>query len=164
MRRINLVTLALTPSGCSYNTWWNPLFTGGYNPNLPVNDSENLRRVQGQEPSVSPLTTEPCDIWPGPLAPAPTLADLEAAGGLTSQPEAPVPGTPLSREVGVTYPSRNPSAGSFTPPASAQPRLSPSQAAPPFVQLHIAAGVAIDPWPGRSGHSDGKIETIPAPK
>jgi hypothetical protein len=57
MRRITLVTLALTPSGCSYNTWWNPLFTGGYNPNLPVNDSENLRRVQGQEPSVSPLTT-----------------------------------------------------------------------------------------------------------
>jgi hypothetical protein len=132
MRRITLLTLALTPSGCGYNTWWNPSFTGGYNPNLPVHDSENLRRVQGHEPPVSPLTTEPGDIWPGPLAPAPTLTDLEAAGGLTSHPEAPVPGSPLSREVGVTYRSRNPSAGSSTAPASAQLRLSPPQPDPPF--------------------------------
>ena len=97
MRRITSLTLALILSGCGYNTWWNPSFTGGYNPNLPVSDSENLRRALGQEASVSPLTTEPGDIWPGPLPPAPTLKDLETAGGLTPQPEAPVPGSPLSR-------------------------------------------------------------------
>ena len=96
MRRITALTLSLTLGGCGYNTWWNPPFTGGYNPNLPVSDSENMRRALGQEPSVSPLTTQPGDIWPGPLAPAPTLKDLEATGGLTPQPEAPVPGSPLS--------------------------------------------------------------------
>jgi hypothetical protein len=132
MRRIASLTLALTLSGCGYNTWWNPSFTGGYNPNQPASDSENMRRAQGQEPSVSPLTTEPGDIWPGPLAPAPTLKDLEATGGLTPQPEAPVPGSPLSRGIGGTYPSPNPSVGSSTPPGSDQPSLLSPQPAPPL--------------------------------
>jgi hypothetical protein len=131
MRRIASFTLALILSGCGYKTWWNPSFTGGYNPNLPVSDSENMRRVQGQEASVPPLTTEPGDIWPGPLAPAPTLKDLEATGGLTSQPEAPVPGSPLSRGMGVAYPSPNPDAGSSTPTGSAQPNFTNQPASPP---------------------------------
>ena len=132
MRRIASLTLALILSGCGYKTWWNPSFTGGYNPNLPVSDSENMRRVEGQEPSVPPLTTEPGDIWPGPLPPAPTLKDLEATGGLTSQPEAPVPGSPLSCGMGAPYPSPNPNTGSSTPPASAQPGLPTPQPAPPL--------------------------------
>jgi hypothetical protein len=63
MQRIASFTLALMLSGCGYKTWWNPPLTGGYNPNMPVSDSENMRRVQGQEPTVPPLTTEPGDIW-----------------------------------------------------------------------------------------------------
>ena len=132
MRRIVSLTLVLTLSGCGYQTWWNPPFTTGYNPNVPVSNSENMLRVQGQEPSVPPLTTEAGDIWPGPLTAAPTLKDLEATGGLTSQPEAPVPGSPLSRGVGAPYPSPNPSAGSSTPPGSAQPGLAAPQQAPPL--------------------------------
>jgi hypothetical protein len=132
MRRIASLTLALILSGCGYKTWWNPSFAGGYNPNLAVSDSENMRRVQGQEPSVPPLTTEPGDIWPGPLAPAPTLKDLEATGGLTSQPEAPVPGSPLSRGTGGPYPSPNPYAGSSPPPATAQPDFSTPRPASPL--------------------------------
>jgi hypothetical protein len=57
MQRFTLLTLALILSGCGYKTWWNPPFTGGYNPNLPATDSENMRRVQGQEPAVPTLTT-----------------------------------------------------------------------------------------------------------
>ena len=59
MQRIALLTLALMLSGCGYKTWWNPPFTGGYNPNLPIGDSENMRRVQGLQTSLPPLTTEP---------------------------------------------------------------------------------------------------------
>jgi hypothetical protein len=129
MRRIASFILALMLSGCGYNAWWNPSFTGGYNPNRPVSDSENMRRAQGQEPSIPPLTTEPGDIWPGPLAPAPTLKDLEATGGLTSQPEAPVPGSPLSRGISEPNPEPSPSAGSSIPSDRAQRELATRPAA-----------------------------------
>jgi hypothetical protein len=132
MQRIGLLTLALMLSGCGYKTWWNPPLTGGYSPNLPVSDSENMQRVQGQEPSVPQLTTEPGDIWPGPLAPPPTLQDLEANGGLTPQPEAPVPGSPLSRGIGPPYPSPNPSSGSSTPPGNAEPAPPTPRPGPPL--------------------------------
>ena len=103
MRRIALLGLALTLSGCGYATWWNPPFSVGSNPNLPVGDSENMRRVMGNAAPTEPLLTEPGDIWPGQLQPAPTLQDLETKGGLTPQPEAPDPGSPLSR--GIAPPS-----------------------------------------------------------
>jgi hypothetical protein len=131
MRLIASLTAVLMVSGCGYKTWWNPPFTAGYNQNLPVNDSENMRRVNGQEPSVPPLTTEAGDIWPGPLPPAPTLEDLEATGGLTPQPEAPVPGSPLSHGIAAPYPSPNPSVGSSTPPGNGQRGLpTPKPAGP----------------------------------
>jgi len=121
MQRIAAFTLALMVSGCGYQTW-SP-FTGGSNPNMPLSDSENMRRVQGHEPAVAPLTTEPGDIWPGPLAPPQTLQDLEATGGLTPEPEAPVPGSPLSRGIGAPSQSPNPSPGKTTNPGS--PPLNP---------------------------------------
>jgi hypothetical protein len=60
-----------------YNRRWNPPFTAGYGPKLPESNSENMRRVQGREPSNSPLTSEQGDVWPGLLAPSPTLQDLK---------------------------------------------------------------------------------------
>ena len=149
MQRIASFTLALMLSGCGYKTWWNPPLTGGYNPNMPVSDSENMRRVQGQEPTVAPLTTEPGDIWPGPLAPPPTLQDLEATGGLTPQPEAPVPGSPLSRGIGAPSPSPNPSPGSSTPPENNQPGLANPQPAPPLSSY--ASPPASPPPRGQAG-------------
>jgi hypothetical protein len=149
MRRIASLALALMVSGCGYKTWWNPPFTGGYNPNLPNSDSENMRRVEGQEPSVPPLTTESGDIWPGPLAPPPTLEDLEASGGLTPQAEAPVPGSPLSRGVQTPSPSSNPETGSSTPPGNSQPGLPALEPAPP--PTSYASPPAPPPERGKAG-------------
>jgi hypothetical protein len=132
MRGIALLCFVLTLSGCGYNTWWNPPFSGGSNPNRPVDDSENLNRVLGGSPAIEPMTTEPGDIWPGPLPPAPTLEDLESQGGLTPQPEMPVPGSPLSRGTAVPSVSPNPSPGSSSPPPNASPGLPAPQTAPPL--------------------------------
>ncbi len=134
MWRIALLSLALTLSGCGYKTWWNPSFTGGYNPNRPVGDSENMHRVLGDATEAEPLLTEPGDIWPGPLPPAPTLKDLETTGGLTAQPEAPVPGSPLNRGTEAPTVSPNPSPGSSTPPGNLQsgPGLVAPRTAPPL--------------------------------
>ena len=90
MRRIALTCLCLALSGCGYNTWWNPPFTTGSNPNMPVGNSENMRRVFGDEVETPVLTPEPGDIWPGPLPPEPTLQELEQQG-TPSAPERAVP-------------------------------------------------------------------------
>jgi hypothetical protein len=46
-------------------------------PNQPQGDSDNMRRVAGQEMVSDPLLPEPGNIWPGPLAPEKTLGDIE---------------------------------------------------------------------------------------
>lgn len=130
MWRIALFGILLALSGCGYKTWWNIPLTGGRNPNLPVSDSENMQRVLGKSQAVEPIPTEPGDIWPGPLPPAPTLKDLEASSG--SQPQAPVLGSPLQRGSSAPYPSDTPSVGSSTPPGSSQPGLRTPQVAPPI--------------------------------
>jgi hypothetical protein len=148
-RSIACLGLAFALSGCGYKTWWNPPLTAGYNANLPVGDSENMQRARGLGSPVSTLTTEPGNIWPGPVQPAPTLADLESNGGLTSQPEQPVPGSPLSRGTGAPSPSPNPSVGSSTPPGYAQPSLATPRSAPPLASY--AAPPAAPPARGAGG-------------
>jgi hypothetical protein len=154
MRPITSLAFALIVSGCSYKAWWNSPFTGGYNSNLPVSDSENMRRVQGRQPSIFPLITEPGDIWPGPVAPQPTLKDLEATGGLASQSETPVPGSPLSHGLGAPYPSPNPNTGSSTP----------RTAAPPGIPTpHIGLPLSSHASPPAPGAADQIIQTPKGP-
>ncbi len=130
MRRIVIIGLTLALSGCGYKTWWNTPFTGGNNPNLPVSDSENMQRVLGVQPTVEPMTTEAGDIWPDKFESAPTLEDLEKSGGMTSQPEGPVAGSPLFRN-GQPMMAPIPSQGSSTPPGNPPPSpTTPNPAAP----------------------------------
>ena len=156
MRRIALLGLALALSGCGYKTWWNLPFSPGNEPNMPAGDSENLLRARGQEPDVARLTTEPGDIWPGPLPPPPTLKDLVNGDGLTPHPEAPVPGSPLSR--GITPPgqSPNPAPGSSTPPYTPQPGLPNPQPAPPL------SSYAAPPAPGPGRPQAGQVIQTPS--
>jgi hypothetical protein len=158
MHRFASLILVLMLSGCGYKTWWNPPFTAGYNPNLPASDSENMRRVQGQEPAVPTLTTEPGDIWPGPPKPPPTLQDLEATGGLTPQPEAPVPGSPLNRGGRGPYPSPNPSPGSSSPTGNTQPGLATPQSAP-----SLSSYAAPPPSPPARGSAGQVLQTPSGP-
>ena len=130
MRRIAFTCLCLSLSGCGYNTWWNPPFTSGSNPNFPGGDSENMRRVAGEDVDASPLTPEPGDIWPGPLPKEPTLQELEQQGQ-PSGPERPVPGSPDFRSQQPYVPPPPATRGSSTPPGSSQPGLTPLPAPTP---------------------------------
>lgn len=155
MRRIALVSLTML-SGCGYHTWWNPPFSSGYSPNTPVTTSVNMSRVKGRDVAVSPLTTQPGDIWPGPLPPPTTLQDLERES--QTGVEAPVPGSPLSRSLTAPLPNGTPGApaphgNAATPPAA------PGSAAPDQkIIVPNGNGTSTVIYP------DGRIETIPTPK
>jgi len=156
MRRIALVSLTML-SGCGYHTWWNPPFTTGLNPNAPVTNSVNMSRAKGRDVAVTPLTTEPGDIWPGPLPPPKTLQDLERQSQTGTQ--APAKGSPLDRAGNpLTAPLPNGTPGTATNP-SPSGTTAPGQ--PPVDRRIIV--------PNGNGTStviypDGRIETIPTPK
>jgi hypothetical protein len=154
MRRIALVSLTMMLGGCGYHTWWNPPFTTGYNPNVPVTDSVNMSRVRGDGVAVTPLTTEPGDIWPGPLPPPKTLQDLEQQSQTGAQ--APAKGSPLDRSGNaLTAPLPNGSRGGSSATTPAAPGEPPADRR---IIVPNGNGTSTVIYP------DGRIETIPTPK
>jgi hypothetical protein len=47
------------------------------NPNAPDNQSETAQRALGASPSVTPIAPQAGNVWPGPVQPVPTIADIE---------------------------------------------------------------------------------------
>jgi hypothetical protein len=161
MRRIALVSLTML-SGCGYHTWWNPPFTSGYSPNTPVTNSVNMSRVKGGDVAVTPLQTEPGDIWPGPLPPPKTLQDLERQSPTSSQ--APVKGSPLERAGNpLLAPLPNGTPGSTTG-ASGGGNQTTTQPAPGQPQADRRIIVPNGNGTSTVIYPDGRIETIPTPK
>jgi len=161
MRRIALVSLTML-SGCGYHTWWNPPFTTGYSPNTPVTNSVNMSRVKGRDVAVTPLTTEPGDIWPGPLPPPKTLQDLERQSPMGSQ--APAKGSPLDRAGNpLLAPVPSGTAGSTTDSVQG---VNPAAPTPQQGQPQADRRIIVPNGNGTSTviYPDGRIETIPTPK
>jgi len=154
MRRFATLALALLLGGCGYHTWWNPPFTTGNLPNAPKGDSENLMRAEGSAPSVTPLTPQAGDVWPGPLPPTPTLQDLESQGNIVPGVEQPVPGSPLNLGAapseGPTLPALPPQVapGSSTPPGSNQPKMVPLPPQQPIAPQPPSLAMPAPPAPG----------------
>ena len=121
---LSSICLCLALSGCGYNTWSDPPFATGSNPNMPVErEREHAPRHGRAGRGTDPLTPEPGDVWPGPLPPSPTLQDLEAKGEPT-QPQRPVPGSPqFQGQQPPNLPPPPATHGSSTPPPSNQPGL-----------------------------------------
>ena len=180
MRPIALLglTLCLTlPLAACGDTWWNPPFSGGYNPHLPAGNSDNMRRAMGEAAPTAALESEPGDVWPGPLPPTPTLSDMEGVNGIGSAAQQPNFGT-------SAVPAPNPVRGIAAPPSYAPPApatlsgrpipLSNGQAVTTgggagYQTTTTPAGGSAIVVPNGNGtstviHSDGRIETIPTPK
>jgi hypothetical protein len=119
MRRAAVFGLLLLLPGCStFSDFLGDTFSYNTNPNRPVGNSENMRRVMGVDTSSEPLTPEPGDIWPTTIQSTPTLQDLEKQSG-------PLP-TPGPEQLTPYAPDhRQPRPGSSSPPFSVQPGLPP---------------------------------------
>lgn len=154
MRRIATLVVLLPLSGCvGFDEFLVHVHSlPGANPNIPMSDSENVRRALGQDPDIKPLESETGNIWPGPQRPDPTLADIQ---NRTKQEDergfppttVPTPGLPDHRQ---PVPRR----GSSTPPGSVEPGLPP----PPN-------GVNVPPPPPSSVPGPGPIgRVVPTPR
>jgi hypothetical protein len=127
MRRIALLGLVLTLPACSgFGDFLGDTMTYGTNPNRPLANSENARRVLGQDTTAEPLVPEPGNIWPEAVAAAPTLQDLEKGGNVQPQTPPPPGGPPYLPDHRQPRPR-----GSSTPPGSNQPELAPPLELPP---------------------------------
>ncbi len=159
MRRTALIILPLLLAGCTgFGEFLDHTFSiPDYNPNLPMADSENVRRALGQPTEITPLQPEPGNVWPGQQAPDPTLSDLqtntnqESRRGFepTTVPGA-EPGLPAGRQPRPT------ARGSSTPPGSVEPDL----AAPP--RFRATPPPPRNSVPGR-GPQGGVVQTPQGP-
>ena len=137
MRRYALLAPFLVLPGCSgVGHFLGDAFSSPFsNPNIPMTDSENLRRVLGQDPTFQPLQPEPGNVWPGPQPIAPSLEDIGQQRNTPGYaiPDSTVPGA----EPGLPAGRQPRPRGSSTPPGSVQPEAGPSPSAiapvtPPF--------------------------------
>lgn len=127
-RTILLGLLSLLPGCTGFGEFVSHTFSAsGPNPNLPMTDSQNVRRSLGQSVDADPLVPEAGNVWPGPQEPEPRLTDLQrednsgASRGFdsTTVPGA-TPGLPAGRQ------PRPATRGSSTPPGSVEPGLEPA--------------------------------------
>ena len=127
MRRTALLASLALLTGCTgFGEFISHTFTPpGVNPNIPMADSENIRRALGQQSDIAPLQPEAGNVWPTPQGPEPTLADIQQQGNDTARGFAPttVPGA----EPGLPAGRQPRPRGSSTPPNDVQRLPPPSQ-------------------------------------
>jgi len=100
-------------------------------PNAPAITSETAQRALGQAPAVTPLTPQPGNIWPGPVQPVPTIADIEKNMnqplGQSDTPSLPSPYPPGQDP---NQGQDNSNASDYAVPAGAVPQILPASPAP----------------------------------
>jgi len=93
------------------------------NPNAPVVTSETGERALGHATDVAPLRPQSGDVWPGAVAPMPTLSDIQKDANLplgqAFTPSLPSPYPP--GEAPSTPPGSVPPLGEPTDPSAALP-------------------------------------------
>ena len=193
MRRIALLAIFLSLTGCGtdFGRFLGDTHSFSSNPNLPPIDSENMRRVAGEESAQPPLRPEPGNIWPPPAGPMPTLMDMEkqtnqgqlGQGSVTPPavgsgatpppipsaglgPEAPMPMPNAAVMPTIHQPTNNPPASYQTPAGTAVTTGS----RPAYNTVTNPGGggnsIVVPNGNGTSTiiHADGTVETVPTPK
>lgn len=157
LRRIAPLGLVLILAGCQgFGTFFGDTETWpGADPNQPLGDSENLRRVRAEPVNLPPLTTEPGNVWPTQEPAIPTLQDVERQQNVNPAfpPPQSTPNLPAHRE---PRPGRQ---GSSTPPGSNQPGLAPLPGVPPVPRAQAPRALP-QPRPGQTVPTPGGPATV----
>jgi hypothetical protein len=83
LRKALALGMAMMLAGCTAERHfgWDSLLVFG-NPNAPAPVSETAQRALGNSPPVAPLTPQAGNVWPGPVAPMPTLSQVQKFANL----------------------------------------------------------------------------------
>jgi hypothetical protein len=101
------------------------------NPNAPVVSSETGQRVLGQTPAVTPITSQPGNVWPGPVQPVPTIADVEKnMNQPLGQDDTPSLPSPYGLSPDPNQKQDNSDSSDYSIPAGAVPQIVPASPAP----------------------------------
>jgi len=94
------------------------------NPNAPENRSENAQRALGRSPDVTPIPPQAGNVWPGPVQPVPTIADIEKN---MNQPlgQSYIPSLPSPYPPGQAPPNNGGDSDDYTIPPGAVPQVVP---------------------------------------
>ncbi len=166
IRRLALSGLgALALSGCAFHAWDRPPFFAGPDPYAPGGDTENIRRARGQAIAVQPLSPAAGNIWPGPIQPTPSLADLVKQENQGQLPQVqPLPGQPPAPALPApqSSPAPPPTVSVLPPELPPVPQVAtPSQSAP---TPPAAGGVVQTPrGPAVTSGGTGAFSTVTMP-
>jgi len=114
---LGLLLLLAGCSGSGFGSFLGSTFSFNGDPSRPVGTAENLQRANAAPVvTATPIAIQPGDVWPGPIKPLPSLADIAK-----TLPET--QGTPVLPPVPVNPPEplplRNPPPAVATPPSAA---------------------------------------------
>jgi hypothetical protein len=124
MWRYALLGLTLLLPGCAtFGDFFGNTLTYDTNPNRPVGDAENMKRVEGKDVPIGPILPEPGDVWPTGIESVPTLQELE------KQTNQGLPPPPASPDLGPLMPHAQPRPASGGTPGVGP---SPSTTVPPI--------------------------------
>lgn len=191
MRRIIVLGALLLLSGCNgFGGFLNDTFSMQGDPNRPVTTAENVQRANGGQPTSTPIEVQPGNVWPGPIQPLPSLADiaktLPEAEGVPVLPAVP-PNPAMPPRSSVPIYTAPPS--TVAPPPSPSPSAQNAPSLPRGTTIHTShgpevvsggtgnfltltspdgqyAGIMVPNGNGTSTiiRPDGSVETVPAPR
>ena len=195
MRRLALLLPTLLLPACSYVG--SPFVGfGGFvadthtldrNATMPNGSSENVQRSIGADVPADPLLPEAGNVWPGPVAPEPTLADIEKQqnqemqqneqprqaprgsstppGNVTPQPR-PAPAPPTPTPPPATPPPPGPGVQIYQTPQGPITATTGSNGVQTFIAPGGGTGIVVQNGNGTATliHPDGTVQTVPTPR
>lgn len=181
MRRVlpvlTLLGAGLLAQGCvGFDNFVDNTLTMRTNPNRPLGDSINMRRVQGVAATDEPVLAEPGNVWPRGVERMPTLQDLEggAMPGPAGAPATPAPrrssAAPAQEPVPVIAAAPQPASVARDASAAETPLLPdlarPATGGQRYRTVSTPAGTAVEA-PNGDGtttlmRADGSVTTVPA--
>ncbi len=135
--------LALALPGCvGFEDFIDNTMTMQANPNMPMGDSLNMRRVRGQQVESPAIAPQAGNVWPRGVEPMPTLQDIEGDRAAPARPPV-MPRQSGSSAIVPPLAATTPATSAVMAPTMVAPAPLAAAPAPPATVLPTQTGPAV---------------------